>query len=83
MVILNVTAGTIISPAIAAIAIASVIVKAAEPAVIANIQRVIAAIAIPIILKNAGYRKVTSPEPRLWLTVILVLLRSECGVYPP
>ena len=59
MVILNVTAGTIISPAIAAIAIASVIVKAAEPAVIANIQRVIAAIAIPIILKNAGYRKVT------------------------
>ena len=37
MVILYITAGAIISPAVAAIAIARIIVEATEPAIITNI----------------------------------------------
>jgi hypothetical protein len=59
MVILYITAGATISPAVAAIAIAGIIVKATEPAVVTNIQRVIVALAVPVILEYTGYRKAT------------------------
>jgi hypothetical protein len=58
MVIFYITAGAIIS-AVAAIAIAGIIVKATEPAVVTNIQRVIVALAVPVILEYPGYRKAT------------------------
>ena len=59
MVILYITAGATISPAVAAIAIAGIIVKATEPAVVTNIQRLIVALAVPVILEYTGDRKAT------------------------